>query len=773
MSAVLARALADLRGNRMQNGLVFVIIVAATATLYLALTVSRGADDVWDRTFADANGPHVTFFGPAEDDLAGITALDGVTGSSGPFLTVWDHSLVYAGAKYEMVLYGLPTERPEVARPLLTEGRWLSDVADEIVLERTLALDAGIEVGDHVWVTTAAGPHELMVVGRAINTSRGTFPNWEVATAWLTPTTLAVIEPDPARTDAALFVRLAQPEESEHFSAQVVARFSALSQYGNDDWHEVRADATEWNTLVSIFLGGFSVAALAAVAFVIANAIGGRVLAQFREIGLLKAIGFTPGQVSQVFLLENLALTLAAGLFGVAAGVIVAPIFLDRTAEMLNAPSPPAFHVDLAAAALLGVLALVTLFTWLPAWRGGRIGTVQAITIGFAPAQARPSLPARLAEWLRLPVVVVAGVKDSFARPMRAVLTVFALTMTVLTLTFALSVEAMTDRLIANPALTGNAFDMRVERSELSDAETRALLVTEPEITAIHTRDWVRAQVTEDTGETISFGVRVLDGDYARFPYVVAEGRLIAKPNEAMVGIGLMQLLDVRVGDEVPVTFEGQPTMLRIVGRVLDDDDDAQLAFVDAATVRPFFPDVQPREYALLLAEGSDATALQARLLNASGFDLDVWRPDEETPEEATTIRTVMLGLSGVLLVIGLVNLLTTTLLNVHERMRDYGVLKAIGMTPREVVLSVASGVSLLALPAVVIGIPFGLWFWEVTFRAVGESEMGADPEMFTQPSWLSLALLAPSMIALAVLASTIPARRAARVEVAEFLRYE
>ena len=105
--------------------------------------------------------------------------------------------------------------------------------------------------------------------------------------------------------------------------------------------------------------------------------------------------------------------------------------------------------------------------------------------------------------------------------------------------------------------------------------------------------------------------------------------------------------------------------------------------------------------------------------------------------------------------------------------MRDFGILKAVGMTPHEVMASVASGAVLLALPAVLLGIPVGLWAWEQLFRIVAENEMGADPELFTEPSWWSLALLAHGMIALAVLASTIPARRAARVEVADVLRYE
>jgi hypothetical protein len=45
MNAILTRALADLRSNRLQNGLVFLIVLAATTTLCLALTIARGADD--------------------------------------------------------------------------------------------------------------------------------------------------------------------------------------------------------------------------------------------------------------------------------------------------------------------------------------------------------------------------------------------------------------------------------------------------------------------------------------------------------------------------------------------------------------------------------------------------------------------------------------------------------------------------------------------------------------------------------------------------------
>ena len=136
-------------------------------------------------------------------------------------------------------------------------------------------------------------------------------------------------------------------------------------------------------------------------------------------------------------------------------------------------------------------------------------------------------------------------------------------------------------------------------------------------------------------------------------------------------------------------------------------------------------------------------------------------------------IRTVLLRLSTALLVIGLANLLTTSLLNVRERSREVGVFKAIGMTPGQIVTSVISGVSLLALIAVAAGIPIGIYVYKVIFRIVGEQQSNADPLLFAPPHTWWLILLVPSAVAVSALASALPAWRAASVDVVEVLRAE
>lgn len=769
MLPVIRKSMTDLLSARLQSTLILIIVLAATTTLYLAFTVQRSGSDPWERAFAEANGAHIAFGAGPGVDLTRITSIDGVTETSGPFPVLWDRSIVRGSERYAVALMGMQADLPAVGRPLITDGRWLSGAGHEIVLNRTLAREAGMHVGDQIQIPAGGQLIALDIVGLAIDTNRGPYPDWDTTIDWVSPDTLRVFAPEED-WGARFYVRLRDPEASAAVTNAANAMYPEANGFGTDDWHEVRNDVNLFNTIVVILFTVFAITALAAVAFIVANTIAGRVLAQYRDIGILKAIGFTPGQVTLVFLIQHLLLSIVAGLLGVGVGVLLAPLFLNQTADMLNTPAASPFNPTVALSVLLGVLVIVSLFNLLPAWRGGRIPPVQAITRGFNPPQRRASLLARLAGWARLPLVIVTGVKDVFSRPARALLTIVALLVTVMTMVFALGMNAMIDRMVDNPALTGTAYDAEMTPGALRQDEVERLLDAHPELVAYHARASTRAKIVHD-GETISFQMRGLGGQYEAFPYAIGEGRMIATPGEAVVGIGLMDLLGLRIGDDLHVTTAGQPLTLHIVGRVLDDEDQAQLAYTSLETLQSADPSIQPSEYALLLRPETDTAALKEALMQESGYEFGV-SITESAAEEVAPFRTVLLGLSLVLLAIGLINLLTTTLLNVRERAREYGIFKATGMTPNQIVTSVVAGVSLLSLIAVALGIPIGLWVYEAIFRSIAEGE-GVDPSLYTPPAWWTLALLAPGAVLLAALASAIPARRAAAIQVAEALRYE
>jgi putative ABC transport system permease protein len=112
-------------------------------------------------------------------------------------------------------------------------------------------------------------------------------------------------------------------------------------------------------------------------------------------------------------------------------------------------------------------------------------------------------------------------------------------------------------------------------------------------------------------------------------------------------------------------------------------------------------------------------------------------------------------------------------LLNVRERIRDIGVLKAIGMTPQQVVGSVAAGTGLMTVLALVVGIPLGLVIFRVLFIVVAENMADADPALYAPPPLLGTALIVPAALVFAILCAILPARRAANVKVTDVLRHE
>ena len=134
---------------------------------------------------------------------------------------------------------------------------------------------------------------------------------------------------------------------------------------------------------------------------------------------------------------------------------------------------------------------------------------------------------------------------------------------------------------------------------------------------------------------------------------------------------------------------------------------------------------------------------------------------------EDAILRPVVYGLDALLLFVGLVNLVATLLLTTRERVRDLGVLGAVGMTPRQVSGSLVSEQVLVAVIAGLVGLPLGLLFFRGAVALTG----GSDE--FAYPSWWSLALLVPGLVALVALLATPLARRAASIRITDALRFE
>jgi putative ABC transport system permease protein len=762
VSRLLVRtAVANLRSRPLQTALVALIITAASATLALAVSLRAGAADPYEQIARSTNAADVHLFAPrGRTDLRPLAHAAGVRAADGPYELVGVRARL-APANLSLAIEGVGAQPPRIDRPKVTDGRWLSGATGEVVLDRRFARDSDIHAGQRLTILLNDDRRSaLMVVGLAVSAERDR--------SWVSRSTLAAIAPGADRLGQLLELQLADRSASAAFVDRIERRYQP-DQVSAYDWREDRQSVTDRTSTTTVVLGSASLAALLAVGFIIANAIGGRILASRRDIGLLKAIGFTPGGVTTLFVVENLILALTTTVAGTALGIALSPLMLEPTANLLGTTTPSGLRLVTVAIGVLGVVAVVCLFTALPAWRAGRLGVLEAIALGRTSVSARPSRVARAATALHMPPAVVLGVKDVFASRSRAAMTVASLALTMGTVVMALGTEATYRRVIHDSSLRAKPYELLVRPNGATDARTRALLAARSDaIAGTATVTGISASVP---GHALDVWARAVGGDYRRRPYAVRDGRMIAGPGETIVGRGLLQALGLHVGDRLALMAGGARLDLRIVGRYIEPDNDARTAIFDRRSVPPAaLARFGPSQYEVQLTDRSAAHAIQASLLRASGGQIDVQATEDDVRKERNDLRPVVYGSDAVLLAIGLVNLLTTLLLGIRERVREFAIFKVVGLTPRQVLAAVTSGGALLASLGVVAGVVIGLPVFHALVVLTNPTD---GPDLVTAPPWLWVALMFPGALIFTTLASLLPARRAAAIKPAEALRYE
>jgi putative ABC transport system permease protein len=185
---------------------------------------------------------------------------------------------------------------------------------------------------------------------------------------------------------------------------------------------------------------------------VVAILTGARVSTEHREIGLLKAVGLTPGQVSTVFVIESVALGVAGVAIGFVPGALLAPrLAAPAAATLLGSPTVSAdpWHIVIAGCAILPVIVVSALAS---ALRATRVGALQAIRASASPSP-RSRFSGMIWHASCLPIAIALGLKDLLARRMRPVWLMFAIGVTSAALVVTLCVEsALGDRPTGEPS---------------------------------------------------------------------------------------------------------------------------------------------------------------------------------------------------------------------------------------------------------------------------------------------------------------------------------
>lgn len=711
MMAVIQKAWADLRVRYWQSALILLSVGAAATLLYLGLASLLAASSPYETQMARANGAHAWFYLPTDADgraaAERLAARPEVAGSiQRPTLRAYLAEAEAARVPWLDVI-PLPPGRPDQMGYVLLEGRDLqSGDRDGGLVTVSLARYLDLGTGDAMRVQTLDGPRAIRIIGLIADPKTCTFPRCNPQSLYVLEETYLSLAVPPEEQALLLGVWLKDPEAADSFVSRVRAAEAGLLREASN-WL-LKQDFYRQDRLfnvVPVLL--FGIVAVAAVAMILANIIGGAVLGQFREIAVLKSLGFTGGQVLLLYMSQTVVLGLLGGGLGVVGGHLLTVAAMRPLAHSMGTPDVLGFLPAVAGAVLGIVLAVAALFAALAAWRAVLLRPAAMLAEGFAAPQARVPWVVRILAALRLPAPVLLGVKDAVARPARAAMTVISLIVCLVTIILSLNFPAIADEIMANRELIGINWDVIVQPKQLSLAEAEEVVAALPDLEGYYREVYLGGTVVE---QEFDLGVRAVDGDYHRFGFRVLEGRLPEQPGEILLAPRAWERLGASLGDELRLQVGGQGLVVTVVGRYQDQINNGRMALMTFATLDRLGP-AKEQGLPLLrvkLKPEADWMAAHRALLEGTDYRALVFLEERELPDFARDVVEMTRLLARAMAGIAGLSIMGAALLTAREQMREVGIRKAIGMTPAQVLGSVTAGGAWFGLVAVAVALPGG-----------------------------------------------------------------
>ena len=462
----------DLRRRPAEAALLLLAITAATAILTLGLALRGVISKPYQTTREATAGPDIVtaFGGPADAaDVKALTDETGVAAHSGPFPVVATQ-LEANGRTVVAQAEGRDTAAAAVDQPKPTKGGWVRHGG--MVLEAAFADALGVSPGDRVTLKRLAAvmrdgkpsmkaigaARSFVVAGVAVTAATPPYPepaclanlcqaDADTGVIWLTRDDLRRVDPQESTSVHVLNLRLTDPARAPAFAARhnpptdapVATSSSEPPPPLSQPWQEIReASANLVRNQRRVLMTGAGLLALLAVASV-AVLVGGRMADQIRRVGLLKAVGGTPGFVAAVLLAEYVVVALLAAAAGLAIGWLTAPSLTEASAGLLGSAGQRSLTPSTVGLVTAVAVAVAVAATFVPAVRASRTSTVLALADAARPPRRSGRL---IAISSRLPVPLLLGLRVVARRPRRVALAAASILVTVSGIVAALGAHA-------------------------------------------------------------------------------------------------------------------------------------------------------------------------------------------------------------------------------------------------------------------------------------------------------------------------------------------
>ena len=534
----------------------------------------------------------------------------------------------------------------------------------------------------------------------------------------------------------------------------------------------------ELETLL-LLLRVFSYVGAALSSFLVANTIAAVMIEESRQIGIIKALGGTRWTAMRTYLTFAAIVGVAGGTIGWGIGLVggrALSVYLAGLSGLVL----PAFALSTRELMLaLAVGLLVTLSSAaIPAWFSARKRVAPLIASVGVTTDFQRGLIQRVTGPLgRTTAMTAIGLRNLVRRPVRAWITLGLVAIAVATFlatqAVSASVNTTVDHLYALYGADGWIYFNRYLNIDFGQ-------VLDQQPSVIHAEPWgntggslgsVRTDVWGMPAGTQIYTPRVISGTWLRE----------SNPVGAVLTSNLAAKINAKVGDIRTLDVGTTSTLVEVVGIVNDSS-----TYLGATTTGKLFLRIEDLQTIAHVQSLASLFALKLTDSQPSAVDTELRQLEEQfrqygpqtlatyqdqaSSRQAIDILTLMLNAMVVIIgVVGLAGIANTLIINLTERRREFGVLRALGATAFHLirlVMSEALGIAAAGcLIGIAVGYPLARYFVYLTGTQLFQLDFSLSP--MTILLTLAVALAATAAV------STGPGLIAARIRPIVVLRYE
>jgi len=551
----------------------------------------------------------------------------------------------------------------------------------------------------------------------------------------------------------------------------------------NSEIHEpgVHMHQKQMNALMFLILN-FGILALFLSCFLIINMISAIMAKEIKQIAIMKSTGASSFQIARIYISTILILAVSSILIGTPLGIMAGKAFATFNASMLNFEL---FNISIEPMVLLIIvltgICLPVIMSVFPILKSSRVSVQKALNdTGVENVEGQNhffSVIGRLFSGSFL-----LALKNAFRRKTRLALTVISLSIGGAIFITAFNIRQSTNSTI-DSVFDKQPQDILFSFSQPCD-ESRIDSVLQSFSIEYELGFKAEGNFVQTNGLTSNaFTITAIDESSKLIAPVITQGRWVqGGKNELVVNqILLKDNASLKIGDMVNLSIKSKTEEYTLVGVCKEMFTPAGLFMGKSDFAR--HNDISPNSGNLLMVDALTEKQKEIAAISVGveeAFKLDhinivnsITKDAYKTAvvEHLLIIMAMLLSMTMLVVIVGGMGMATSININVSERIRELGILRAIGILKKNIramVMTEAITMAILSwVVAIILAYPLSYFLGNQFFTIFFESSMTVSFSSVGISLWLVLGIF------IGVISSIMPANRVIKRQVVEALSYE